>query len=167
MSCGFARWIVCMALLSPPAFAQSLVERAARDEVAFMSSEEPVMRAAYEKAGRTLDDFLKMAAKPPKGTTSIALKVAVTDGSNIEYFWVVDFSKRGDGFVGALNNEPNYVRKYKLGERFAFTRKQIVDWVYVDANGRMHGNFTACALLSKEEPEDAEEFQRQYGLKCE
>ena len=35
------------------------------------------------------------------------------------------------------------------------------------AKNRMHGNFTACALLSKEPPKEAEAFKKQYGLRCE
>ena len=30
----------------------------------------------------------------------------------------------------------------------------------------MMGNFTACALLTKEPPARAESFKRQYGLSC-
>ena len=34
------------------------------------------------------------------------------------------------------------------------------------AKNRMHGNFTACALLTKESPKDAAAFKKQYGLSC-
>lgn len=160
--------LVLVGLLSPSLlYAQSIAERAESDEVTFMSSEEPAMRRAFERAKATLDEFLRVAANPPAGTSSFALKVAISDGRNTEYFWVNKFASRGNGFVGTLNNEPRLVMKYKLGQRINFKREQIVDWIYLDeSKGRMHGNFTACALLSKESPADAEEFKRSYGLHC-
>lgn len=147
--------------------AQTLVERVKRDEIAHMSREEPSMRRAFEKARAGLDEFLVQAKAPAPGTDSHALKVAISDGQNTEYFWVVDFSNNGEQFTGVLNNQPRLVMKHRYGEKIAFRRDQIADWTYMEAtNRRMHGNFTACALLTKEPPAQAAEFKRQYGLRC-
>jgi uncharacterized protein YegJ (DUF2314 family) len=150
------------------AFGQSLVERAERDEVVHMASEEPAMREAFRKAAATLEEFLSIAARPRAGTTGYALKVAISDGRNTEYFWVNDFSHEGDRFKGTLNNEPRLVKKHRIGEQIGFSRTQIADWTYTDeVNGQMLGNFTACAILTKEPPASVEEFKRRYGLRCE
>lgn len=149
------------------AHAQTLVDRVKRDEIAHMSQEEPAMRSAFEKARASLDTFLAQAKSPAPGTDRYALKVAISDGQNTEYFWVVDFSGDGKQFTGVLNNEPRLVMKHRYGEKIAFRRDQIADWTYMDATQRrMHGNFTACALLTKEPPAQAAEFKRQYGLRC-
>jgi uncharacterized protein YegJ (DUF2314 family) len=59
------------------------------------------------------------------------------------------------------------LKGYKRGQRIMFTRDQVVDWTYLEpAAKRMHGNFTACALLVHEDPAEAEEFKKQYGLVC-
>jgi len=156
------------ALASAAAEAQSLNERVNQQELAFMSSEEPAMRQAFERAKATLDEFLRKVEAPPPGTTGFALKVAVSDGKNIEYFWVNRFAVDGEAFTGHLGNEPRMVKKYKLGERFSFHRSQVVDWTYQESSvRRMHGNFTACALLTKESAADAEAFKKRFGLKCE
>ncbi|MDZ4356303.1 MAG: DUF2314 domain-containing protein [Variovorax sp.] len=148
--------------------AQSIVERAERDEIAHMASEEPAMRNAFAKARATLGEFLVKASNPPDGTASYALKVAISDGKNTEYFWVSNFSSGADRFTAVLSNEPRLVKTHKFGERISFRREQIADWVYIDRRSRrMVGNFTACALLTKESPAHAEEFKRQYGLQCE
>lgn len=148
--------------------AQSISELAAKDETIHMSREEPAMRKAFSRAAQSLPDFLSLAANPKQGTSSYALKVAVSDGKNTEYFWVNEFTNQGDAFSGKLNNEPRMVKKYKLGERFSFHRTQIADWTYIDeADNRTVGNFTACALLSKQPPDQAAAFMRQYGLSCE
>ena len=155
-------------LVSFPSGAQTVVERAERGEIAHMAREEPAMRRAFEKARATLDTFLKEASAPREGNSSFALKVAVSDGQNTEYFWVNRFSNTGPNFVGHLGNEPRMVKKYKFDERFQFDREQIVDWTYIDTKTRrMVGNFTACALLTKEPPAQAEEFKKRYGLVCE
>ena len=148
--------------------AQSITERAERDEVTHMSEEEPAMRDAFAKAKVRLGEFLSLASQPAAGTSGYSLKVAISDGKHIEYFWVGSFANEGGRFTGVLNNEPRLVKKYKFGERIAFDQEQIVDWVYTDTNNRrMVGNFTACALLSKEPAEQAAAFQKKYGLQCE
>ncbi|MFC3682213.1 YegJ family protein [Hydrogenophaga luteola] len=158
---------IAVAVSLGTANAQTLVDRVKRDEIAHMSSEEPAMRSAFEKARASLDTFLAQAKSPAPGTDRYALKVAISDGQNTEYFWVVDFSGDGKQFTGVLNNEPRLVMKHRYGEKIAFRRDQIADWTYMDApQRRMHGNFTACALLTKEPPAQAAEFKRQYGLRC-
>ena len=155
-------------LLSLPCGAQTITEKAERGETAQMAREEPAMQRAFEKARATLDTFLKEASAPREGTSGYALKVAVSDGRNTEYFWVNRFSSNGSSFVGHLGNEPRMVKKYKFDERFQFDREQIVDWTYIDTKSRrMVGNFTACALLTKEPPAQADEFKKRYGLLCE
>jgi uncharacterized protein YegJ (DUF2314 family) len=157
-----------LAAASLRGWSQTITERAERDEVTHMASEEPAMREAFAKAKATLSDFLTTAGNPPAGTTGFALKVAISDGKNTEYFWVNKFSSAGSVFTGVLNNEPRLVKRHKLGETISFDEKQIADWTYVDqTQRRMVGNFTACALLTKEPPAQAEAFKRQYGLRCE
>jgi len=161
--------VLALALVSTSfaACGQSVSERAQNDQVTYVKEDDPVMARAFERARAELDDFLKLAKSPKEGTEGYALKVAVTEGDQTEYFWVGDFEATGDDFSGVLNNEPETVKKYKFGERFTFTRDQVVDWTYMEpAARRMHGNYTACALLTHEDPKEAEEFKRQYGLRC-
>ncbi len=132
-----------------------------------MAGEEPAMREAFQKARATLDEFLAAAARPKEGTSDYALKVAISDGKNTEFFWVNAFSRQGGRFAGTLNNEPRLVKKHRFGERIEFLRDQIADWVYIDGSERrMVGNFTACALLTKEPPSEAAQFKKRYGLRC-
>ncbi|MEK8035074.1 DUF2314 domain-containing protein [Ideonella sp. DXS29W] len=156
-----------LAILPGLAFAQSISEKAAQDQVVDMKDEEPAMQRAFEKARSTLDDFLVKSKAPLAGTSSYSLKLAVRGNSETEYFWVNEFTWSGDSFTGRINNEPRLVKGIKLGQLYKFSRSQIVDWTYLDEKSRKtYGNFTACALLSKEPPGEAEELKRRYGLQC-
>lgn len=155
------------ALAIPTAGAQTAIKKAENDELAFVASGDAAMERAFGKARATLDNFLRLASAPAPGTTDYAVKVAVSDGKTTEYFWVSDFERNGEKFSGTLSNEPRMVKKYKNGQRFDFSRNLIVDWTYIDASKqKMIGNFTACALLTKEPPAEARKFRERFGLDC-
>jgi uncharacterized protein YegJ (DUF2314 family) len=147
--------------------AQSLSERAAKDEIVVRDNDDPAMRKALARAKQTLPGFLKLASNPAAGTVGYSLKVGVSDGPNTEYFWVNDFARNGKSFSGILSNEPRLVKTHKNGDRITFAEGQIADWTYFDQrNKKMMGNFTACALLTKEPPAQVAAFKQEYGLEC-
>ena len=154
-------------VLSTLACTQSIPVLEKDIEAARLQSEALAMRQAAEKAQATLDDFLSKASQLPAGTSSYALKVRVQEGRDTEYFWVEEFTWSDGSFTGRINNEPRLVKSVKLGQVYRFSRSQVADWKYVDEkNGKTFGNFTACALLSKEPPARAEEIKRRDGLDC-
>jgi len=125
------------------------------------------MARAFTKARASLDDFLALAQAPPPNTETFALKVAVSDSKDTEYFWISPFSYDDSVFRGRLSNTPRLVTNVSEGQEISFKKSEIVDWMYIDtAKRRMYGNFTACALLTKETPENAADFRRHYGLEC-
>ena len=140
---------------------------ATQNATADAQSEEPALRRAAEKAQATLDDFLTKAKQQPAGTSAYALKVRVQEGRDTEYFWVEEFTWSDGSFTGRINNEPRLLKGVKPGQIHKFSRSQVADWKYFDEKNRKTvGNFTACALLSKEPPAQAEEIKRRDGLDC-
>jgi uncharacterized protein YegJ (DUF2314 family) len=167
------RNLVCIALAIACAnacgisFAQTIVERANKDEVALVKSGDAAMDAAFAKARATLDDFLSKLKSPAAGTSGYAVKVPIREGDSTEYFWMGSIKQDGDRFSGTLNNTPRMVKSVKMGQTIKFAKSEIVDWTYLDKiSGKMHGNFTACALLKNESAESAAAFKRQFGLSC-
>jgi uncharacterized protein YegJ (DUF2314 family) len=150
------------------ASAQKILERAAKDELVFMNDEEPAMKKAFERASQTLDDFFVKANQSLPAHTGFALKVAISEGRRTEYFWVSSFIRKVDGsFEGEIDNEPRIVKHVKAGQRYAFPRNRIVDWTYIDrGERRMVGNFTLCALLTKEPQQEAEATKKRFKLDC-
>lgn len=146
---------------------ESLSERIAADKVEIVPDSDPEMARAYAKARASLDEFLSLMESKRPDLSDFSVKVGVKDGARTEYFWLDELSRTGDDFTGTISNEPQFVEGVKIGQRYAFKRADIVDWMYVSGLGKMHGNFTACAMLTKEPAEQAAQIRAQYGLTCE
>lgn len=148
--------------------AASFKDGAEKDEAVPMQDEDPAMQRAFKLARSSLDGFLVKASNPPAGTQSYAVKIGLTEANVTEYFWLGELSLGGTKLTGRITNEPSAIKTVKLGQVYTFSKDQVVDWTYIDLAARkMVGNFTACALLSKESPEEAELMKKQYGLACE
>jgi uncharacterized protein YegJ (DUF2314 family) len=145
--------------------AETLIERAERDGIVIVEKDDPEMAAAMRKARESLPKFLKLASAPARTMEGFAVKVAVVDGDESEFFWIAPFERRERDFAGQINNSPQLVKNVKLGQTITFREDEIVDWLYMD-RGRMIGNFTACVLLKRESPEEAAEFMKELGLHC-
>src|SRR5262245_34146791 len=74
--------------------AQSVMERAENDQLVFMGDEEPAMRRAFQVARESLDSFLETAQRAAPEHTGFALKVAISQGKQTEYFWVTNFESK-------------------------------------------------------------------------
>lgn len=152
-----------LAGMATPASTQVL-DKAKRDEIFRVPQSDPDMEIAFQKARASRAEFLAIARAPRKSIDSMAIKVAVREGNVAEYFWISPFMEKDGRFHGRINNTPRSVRNVKNGQIISFEEGEIVDWLYRE-NGRMFGNFTACALLKKE-PKQAEAFRKEYGLDC-
>jgi uncharacterized protein YegJ (DUF2314 family) len=157
--------VALAALASGGARAETLLERAERDGIAYVAKDDAEMAAAMRKAREGLPEFLKLARSPRPTMRAFAVKVAITEGDETEFFWIAPFTQLKNEFSGEINNTPQLVKKVKLGQTITFKEDEIVDWLYQD-RGRMRGNFTACVLLKREPPEEAEEFRKELGLRC-
>ena len=167
-SAGYAMLLgaaMAVGLSARPAGAESPTRKAERDELAFVAKTDPVMAKAMSKAQATLPDFLSIAATPKAGMDGFAVKVAIREGEQAEYFWITPFTTKDGTFSGEINNTPRLVHSVKLGQPITFDRSEIVDWMYLDGD-KMKGNYTACALLKSASKQEVEEFKKRFGLDC-
>jgi uncharacterized protein YegJ (DUF2314 family) len=143
-------------------------EAASREEPALeIDEQDPAMRAAFKQAQATLNDFLKVAAKRNPKPTSPAMRVGIQEGERKEFLWITPFQTDGKGFKGTIDNAPTQLKRVKEGQPWRFQRKDVVDWMYIDAaTGVMHGNRTTCVQLAKAPPAEVEQVKRAYGLDC-
>jgi uncharacterized protein YegJ (DUF2314 family) len=159
--------IALLVLLVPPSvFSQSFTDKAKKDKAVEMGDEDPAMQKAMERARAGLDDFLRKAGSPPPNTDQYSVKVRISEGDSLEYLWVSNLKAQGDLWSGRIDNLP-MIRSVKKGQSYAFAKTEIVDWTYIDkSKKKVVGNFTTCALLTKEPPTVAQSIQKQYGLEC-
>src|SRR5262245_54413028 len=158
--------VVSYNFFNSPYASGSLMDKARRDDVALVEKDDPDMAAAYRKARETLPEFLALARAPRPTASKLAVKIAVPAGDDNEYFWVTQFGQHGDMYAGRINNTPRAAKQVTFGQVIEFAEAEIVDWLYMEG-GRMHGNFTACALLKREPADQAEAMRKQFGLSCE
>jgi uncharacterized protein YegJ (DUF2314 family) len=147
--------------------AQGSTDRAKTDESA-APKVDPAMERAFSTARANLDDFLALAQNPPPHLRGFAIKVGIEEGPDIvEYFWIYAFTRSGDSFSGKIHNRPRLVKRVRAGRVYQFRRADIVDWTYINMEThRIHGNFTACALLTRKPPDLAIELREKFGLTC-
>ena len=143
----------------------TLMDKARRDQVVLIEKDDPDMAAAFRKARETLPEFLALANAPQSTATKLAVKIAIPAGDGNEYFWLTQFAPRGDKYAGRINNTPRAAKQVKFGQVVEFAEAEIVDWLYMEG-GKMRGNFTACAMLKREPPDQLEAMKKQYGLSC-
>lgn len=135
------------------------------DQTVLVKNEDPEMAQAITTAQRTLDEFLKIAANPPAGTSGFKLKVRLQDGPQSEHMWVAPFRVTPDGFLGILANDPSYIKNVKLGQRVSFKRSEVSDWGYVQ-DGKQKGSFTVCVVLKHLPKSEAQRYRTDYGFDC-
>jgi uncharacterized protein YegJ (DUF2314 family) len=144
---------------------QSVVDRAEKDDLYLAADGDKDMEEAFRQARNGLDGFLKLSQDPSSDKSNFSVKVGITENGNTEYFWISPFQVNSGSFTGILNNEPRMVTSVSLGQEIAFKKEQIVDWLYSD-QGRMVGNFTACAILKKASESEQRAFEQRFGLRC-
>ena len=136
-----------------------------KDHMVLVKAEDQEMNAAIQRAQSTLDDFLKVFAKPPKGATGFKLKVKISYANGKEHMWVTPFKRDGTSFVGILADEPMYVTSVKNGDVIRFTRSDISDWGYV-LDGKQQGSYTVCVLFKHMAPAEVQKYRADYGFEC-
>jgi uncharacterized protein YegJ (DUF2314 family) len=147
------------------ATSQTILQKSQKDEIIQVPDGNAAMAEAFRKARATLPEFLALARAPRSTVTGMAVKVAVRDANANEFFWITGFTQRDDKYAGRIDNTPRSVKNVREGDVITFAEAEIVDWLYLE-NGKMKGNYTACALLSREPPQDQIAFKQRFGLDC-
>jgi uncharacterized protein YegJ (DUF2314 family) len=143
----------------------SMETKARRDLTVSVAKGDPAMLAAREKGRATLEHFLSVNENRPANSRAYAVKIPVEDRGKVEWFWITNFVRDGDRFWGHIDNEPRVVFNVRKGQRIDFARADIGDWMYV-RDGKIKGNFTACAMMEKESEKVRQEFARKFRMDC-
>jgi uncharacterized protein YegJ (DUF2314 family) len=146
-----------------PSAVNSVLQKAERDELVYLALNDTIMAAAIQSARDSLPGFLALAKRPAPEMKGFAVKIALLGDGGPEFFWIHPFAHVGAQFIGQIGNMPRSVEGLTMGDTVAFTRRDIVDWMYMDA-GTMRGNYSARAILQSAPPRDSQAFKRRFGL---
>lgn len=142
--------VVFTALSTGPLFSQVIKN----EETVEVPSDDAHMNAAIDRARETLSVFWEREQDSTADQHSFALRVRITDGTSVEYFWLLDIEATDSGFSGTIDNRPRSVMTVELGQRHAFAEHDISDWMYVE-DGKIYGGFTLRAMLHRLPEADA------------
>ncbi len=129
----------------------------------YLALNDPIMSAAMQSARESLPGFLALARHPGPTMERFAVKIALLGDGGPEFFWIYPFAYVGDRFIGQIGNTPLTLAGPKKGDTITFGKRDIVDWMYMDA-GVMRGNYSARAILKAALPRDRAAFKRRFGL---
>lgn len=124
-----------------------------------VDASDPEMNAAIAKARSTLPHFWEAFDKREHDETDFALKVRITEGKEVEYFWAIDIQKENGRILGTINNDPEWVHNIKIGQRITIPEVDVSDWLF-QRDGKMIGNYTLRALFKKMSPAEVEKYKR-------
>ena len=129
----------------------------------YLALNDPIMSAAMQSARESLPGFLALARHPGPAMERFAVKIALLGDGGPEFFWIYPFAYVGDRFIGQIANTPLTLAGPTKGDTITFGKRDIVDWIYMDA-GVTKGNYSARAILKAALPRDRAAFKRRFGL---
>jgi uncharacterized protein YegJ (DUF2314 family) len=137
------------------------VPAAGKENVVGVPEGDVEMTAAIAKARASLPLFWETLAHPGRGEEDFALKVAISDKGETEFFWVVDVEKKDGHIVGTIGNPPDTVTNVRFGQRYEFPEEDVSDWMFM-RHGKIVGNETMRPLLKRMTPAEAARFRAMY-----
>ncbi|MBS7230904.1 DUF2314 domain-containing protein [Flavobacterium psychroterrae] len=137
------------------------VERENQPDIYDVKSTDKEMNAAIEKANQTLTDFNTALLNPEIEVKS--LKVKFQNETDAEHIWLSDIEFKDGKYSGVLDNEPEYITEYKIGDKVNVDSKNISDWMYID-NGKLFGGYTIKVLRNRMSEDEKKQFDSESGM---
>jgi uncharacterized protein YegJ (DUF2314 family) len=131
-------------------------------EVLAVKDDDPEMAACVTEAQATLGEAWRVIERKDKGEPPV-FKVRFQEGDRIEFMWVNGIRRRNGVIEGVLQNEPNFLKKVKEGQRVTIKPDDIVDWMYSSDEGTV-GAYSVRLLARRMPRERGNEVLEQLGL---
>ena len=120
-----------------------------------VEEDDAAMNTAIAEAAQTFDFFVENWQTMK--SDSVAFKVHVKAGDDVEHIWFTPVSINEDQLVGICANEPVRIPGLKIGDQRTFSRDDLSDWIILDGN-QCHGGYT-IEVMSMMAPQDAPPFE--------
>lgn len=140
--------------------------------VTYHKSEDPEMKAAFEKAQGTFRYFWKEVSldynRIIPALDMASIKLAFSDDasdpdSQVEHMWVGDLSFDGETIVGTLLNSPNYLTSVTAGDEVRCGVDEISDWM-ITSLGTIYGGYTVQVTRSRMNESDRNAYDLAWGV---
>lgn len=127
-----------------------------------VESDDKEMSAAIEKANQTLTDFNAVLSNPKIEVKSLKVKFETSNGGG-EHIWLADVEYKNGKYSGILDNEPEYITEYKIGDKIEVDNSKISDWMYIE-NGKLIGGYTIKLLRARMTEAERKQFDAESGM---
>jgi uncharacterized protein YegJ (DUF2314 family) len=137
------------------------VERENQPTIYNVESNDKEMSEAIKKANQTLTDFNLALQNPKIEVKSLKVKFETSDGN--EHIWLSNIEYKNGKYWGILDNEPEYITEYKIGDKIEVDNSKISDWMYLK-NGKLFGGYTIKLLRSRMTENEKDQFDAESGM---
>jgi len=136
----------------------------AAEGVFYAEDSDAVMNRAMEKARITIAYFEDSLANPKPDQYSFSAKAGLREGETVEHIWLGDVVMEKDGTLyGTISNHPVNLKNLSMGSKVLVERKDISDWMIIEA-GRLIGGYTLRAYRAGLEMAEREDFDQSLGI---
>lgn len=137
------------------------VERENQPTIYNVESDDKEMSEAIKKANQTLTDFNSALQNPKIEVKSLKVKFETANGN--EHIWLSNIEYKDGKYWGILDNEPEYITEYKIGDKIEIDNSKISDWMYLE-NGKLFGSYTIKLLRSRMTENERNQFDAESGM---
>lgn len=137
------------------------VERENQPTIYNVESDYKEMSEAIKKANQTLTDFNSALQNPKIEVKSLKVKFETANGN--EHIWLSNIEYKDGKYWGILDNEPEYITEYKIGDKIEIDNSKISDWMYLE-NGKLFGGYTIKLLRSRMTENERNQFDAESGM---
>lgn len=129
-----------------------------------VESNDKEMNEAIKKANQTLSDFNRILSNPKIEVKALKVKFETPKGT--EHIWLSFVEYKNGKYSGVLDNLPEYITEYKIGDKIEIDNNKISDWMYIE-NGKLFGGYTIKLLRNRMTESEKKQFDAENGIKIE
>lgn len=139
------------------------IERDNEPTIYGVQSDDAEMNMAMETAKKTLDSFDYALKNNGNPLAFFSLKKRFVENENVEHIWVGSIYFENGKYFGFIDNLPEIVKGFKVGDSVEVSKEDISDWMYVE-DSKLHGGYTIRLLRNRMTETERENFDKESGL---
>ncbi len=157
--------LALLLVIAVPSSVAQRVRPADAPPVVQVPAEDAAMARAVTDARASLPAFAARLRAPRVGDARFAVKVAVprADGT-AEHVWLGRVAVAADSLRGTLDNDPDGLPGWRIGDRITAPLAAVTDWMFVE-RGVLRGAYTTRVLLGRLSPKERRRIVAAMGVR--